>query len=537
MPFTRYRSIIPDWEAFESTRYIPEPITIRVRRGKISAEELLPRLASQGFGLSAVQGVGDFYRVESGPGSIAQTLEYWMGLFHIQQAVMALPSLALAPRPGERVLDLCAAPGGKTAHMAELMEDRGPLVAVDLKEKRLRALLANIYRLGHSNVLVIAGDGRQLPLSALFDRVLVDAPCSAEGTFRRQEGKVPKRSPSFVTHVTKAQEALLRRGIALTRPGGTILYSTCTFAPEENEAIVNRILQDTAVQVEPIPIELPHSDGLPGWQGTEYHRSLRHAWRVYPHQMNAGGLFMALLRKVEAGAEVPLALADAGESMDTPGPTWAGSTWAGSSWAGSGSTGSDRAESVRGGTGWDEVPAGFPGEDLDSAKSRVARSIEEFESFFAFSPPYGSDPGWLVRRENIWAQTAGEWPLQAWQREDATGRWRVVSLGLRAFRDRGTGGEGVATPSSVFLSRWGRYLGPGRQIPLSNASLRSLLDKQSLRSPGLSPGAVALLWNGMVLGRGIVRVSGELVSEIASAQRDRLRAILAIERASDPAGR
>jgi hypothetical protein len=216
---------------------------------------------------------------------------------------------------------------------------------------------------------------------------------------------------------------------------------------------------------------------------------------------------MALLRKVEAGAEVPLALADAGESMDTPGPTWAGSTWAGSSWAGSGSTGSDRAESVRGGTGWDEVPAGFPGEDLDSAKSRVARSIEEFESFFAFSPPYGSDPGWLVRRENIWAQTAGEWPLQAWQREDATGRWRVVSLGLRAFRDRGTGGEGVATPSSVFLSRWGRYLGPGRQIPLSNASLRSLLDKQSLRSPGLSPGAVALLWNGMVLGRGIVRVS------------------------------
>jgi len=512
MPFARYRSIIPEWEAFEASRYVPEPVTIRVRRGKISSEELLPRLMRQGFHLTEVPGVPDFFRVESGPGSIAQTLEYWLGYFHIQQAVMALPSLALSPRPGERVLDLCAAPGGKTAHMAELMEDRGPLVAVDPKEKRLRALLANIYRLGHSNVLVIASDGRQVSLSAQFDRVLVDAPCSAEGTFRRQEGKVPKRSPSFVAHITRAQEALLRRGIALTRPGGSILYSTCTFAPEENEAIVSRVLEDSRVAIEPIPLDLPHSPGLIEWQGERFHHTLEHAWRIYPHQMNAGGLFMVLLRKLpeEAGEQL--------RNYSTIGPV------------------SGRLDQITPShtdhpvddprnTGWEPVPQAFPGEELSAAQQRVADTLIELESFFGFPSLAGQGIGWMVRNENVWAQTAGEWPIPGWEIDQDASRWRVVSMGLRAFRDRGSGEAPAATPSSFFLSRWGHHLGPARQIHLSVGDLRELLEVRTLPTE-VAPGAVVLLWDGAILGRGMVRVGGELVSEIPRAQRARLRSIL-----------
>jgi hypothetical protein len=378
--------------------------------------------------------------------------------------------------------------------MAELMEDRGPLVAVDPKEKRLRALLANIYRLGHSNVLVIAGDGRQVSLSAQFDRVLVDAPCSAEGTFRRQEGKVPKRSPSFVAHITKAQEALLRRGIALTRPGGSILYSTCTFAPEENEAIVNRVLQDTPVQIEAIPLELAHSPGLLEWQGVEYHPSLELAWRVYPHQLNAGGLFMVLLRK----------LPDEGGASE-------------------GETTGQLATS----SGWHPVPRAFPGDDLVSADARVERTLYELESFFGFRSHLDLGIGWMVRRENVWAQTAGEWPMPGWDNDSEANRWRVVSIGLRAFRDRGSGDFQTATPSSSFLSRWGHHLGAHRQIHLTVEDLRALLEVRALPTHGVAPGSVVLLWDGTVLGRGMIRLGGELVSEIATAQRARLWDILA----------
>lgn len=482
MPFTRYRSIIPEWEAFEASRFIPEPMTIRVRSGKISADELLPRLSACGFHLEPVEGIPDFFRVTRGPGSIAQTLEYWLGLFHIQQAVMALPSLALAPLPGERILDLCAAPGGKTAHLAELMEERGPLVAVDPKEKRLRALLANIYRLGYPNVLVIAADGRQLPLSAQFDRVLVDAPCSAEGTFRRQAGKVPKRSPSFVSHITRNQEALLRRAVALTRPGGTILYSTCTFAPEENEAIVDRVLRDSPIAVERISLDLPHSPGLTEWQGRSYSSELREAWRVYPHQLDAGGLFMVRLQKLPA----------------------------------SGTSGS---------SAWGPVPSVFPGEDVTSAAEKIERSLHELESFFHISPERLRALGWMVRNENLWAHTAGEWPLPGWLAEEIP-RWRVVSIGLRAMRDRGSMEGGRATPSTQFVSRWGTEVGADRQYHLSDGELRTLLGGSLQMTEGRVPGAVVLRWQGVVLGRGIVRVGGELVSEIPTAQRARLREIL-----------
>ena len=490
MSFDRYRDIIPDWPAFRSAVSTPERPTLRVRVGTTDREALAARLQDQGFRLLAIEGLADFFRVDDGPDSVAQTLEHWLGLFHVQQAVMAIPSLALSPRPGEAVLDLCAAPGGKTAHLAELMADRGPLVAVDPKEKRLRGLLGNLYRLGHPNVLVVAADGRTLPEGASFDRVLVDAPCSAEGNVRRQGGRSPNRTPGFVRHVTSLQETLLRRGIRLTRPGGLAVYSTCTFAPEENEAVLDRVIRSEPVRIEKIPLSLPHDPGLDEWDGSTFHPDVRKAWRVYPHHLDSGGLFVARLRRLsdEGGAVPPLE-----ETPSAPLP------------------------------GWSPVPAAFPGESEADADARLRNARSELRDRYGLPASLLDSLGWIVRKENIWAHTAGHWPVDAWSEPGREGRWRVVSLGIRALR---RGAHGHETPSSHFLSRWGDALAPERRVELPPEALRRLLDGEHLPAGDLPTGPVALVWEGIVVGRGMVGRRG-LSHEIARAYAERLRTILA----------
>lgn len=479
----RYREVVSDWDAFVEASHAPEPVTLRVRAGLADPDELRANLEARGFRLEPVPGLDRTLSLKGGPGSVAQTLEHWLGLFHVQQAVMALPSLALGAGAGERILDLCAAPGGKTVHLAELMEDRGCLVAVDPKEKRLRGLLSNVFRLGHPNVLVIAADGRSLPGGAAFDRVLVDAPCSAEGNYRRQKGRLPPRTRAFERYVTGLQEALLRRGIELTRPGGTIVYSTCTFAPEENEAVVSRVLREAPVRIEPIALGLPHEPGLEAWDGTSFPADLRHAWRVYPHHLDSGGMFMVRLRR----------LAD---------------------------DGSEAEPAARAPRGWEEVPAAFPGEDESAARARIAHGIHVLERTFGFRSDSAEPIGWMVRGDNIWAHTAGEWPLDAWA---ATGGWRVVSLGLRALRG---GAQGVETPSNPFVTRFGDRFGPsGRTLELAPGDLRALLESPPLPVGDVSRGHVILRFRGRALGRGMVREEG-LRSEIPKAQAVRLLAVL-----------
>jgi len=525
-PLERYRPIIPDWEAFSATIGTPEPTSFRVRTGTIPADRLLGALEARGFRCAPVDGIPDFFRVDQGPGSVAQTVEHWLGLLHVQQSVMGLPALALDPRPGERILDLCAAPGGKTVHLAELMEDRGPLVAVDPKEKRIRGLLANVYRLGHPNVLVIAADGRRLPTVARFDRVLVDAPCSAEGTLRKQRGRLMERDEGFVTYVTSLQEALLRRAVALTRPGGLIVYSTCTFAPEENEAIVDRVLRDSPVRLETIPLTAPHAPGLDTWKDRPFHPDMPKAWRVYPHHLDSGGLFMARLRRLPEEGE-----GTEGGRPDAEGPPddGIGAVDSGSDEGGTGG----RAGEVE---GWSPIPLAFPGHPAEDAEERIRSARMELETRFGIPRDVLDGLGWMVRTENMWVHTAGSWPVPGWQ--DAPGedgsRWRVVSLGLRALRRTVDGRE---TPSNSFLSRWGHHLDPERRLELSDEELLRLLGSGE-PLPGPFPrGPVALVREGRVLGRGMVGRHG-LVSEIPRATASRLRVVLAghaVPDANDPA--
>jgi NOL1/NOP2/sun family putative RNA methylase len=487
----RYLDIVPDREAFLASNLSPEPQNLRIRGGRVSPEAIDASLAAQGFELAPVPGLPSLRKVVSAPHSPAQTLEHWLGHIHVQQAVMALPSLALDPRPGERVLDLCAAPGGKTSHLADLMEDRGCLVAVDPKEKRLRGLMANLFRLGHTNTLVVASDGRELPSGALFDRVLVDAPCSAEGNFRRQKGRLPRHRPTFSAYVTHLQESLLRSAIRLTRPGGTLVYSTCTWAPEENERVLARVLADCPVELEPIPLTLPHAPGLTEWNGERFPDAMVHSWRLYPEHLDSGGAFVARLRRLDDGTSTSSA---------------------------------DRS------TGWSAVPPVFPGEPLDDARARIAEAEAVLATRFDFDGDHhGHQVGWMVRNENIWAETAGEWPVEGWKQH---GGWRVVSMGLRAFRQ---GSDGRETPSNGFLSRFASSLRRG-VVEVSDAELAAILSGVRAGAGATEanpPGPVAVRWRGNVLGRAMLGQAG-LDLQIPRSQALRLEALLGLQRTETP---
>ncbi len=229
------------------------------------------------------------------------------GHLYIQNAASLLPVLALDPRPGERVLDLCAAPGSKTLQIWAAMEKRGWLSAVEAVRPRFHRLRANLARHGAEAVHTYLKDGawvwRQVPES--FDRVLLDAPCSSEGQFQLQRPESHRYwSPRKIREMARKQRRLILSAFQCLRPGGVMVYSTCTLAPEENEAVVDHLLRrfPEAAKVEAVDLGLPQArSGITHWQGHDYHPSLEQALRIVPDEVMEG-FFLCRIRKTAATA-------------------------------------------------------------------------------------------------------------------------------------------------------------------------------------------------------------------------------------------
>jgi NOL1/NOP2/fmu family ribosome biogenesis protein/precorrin-6B methylase 2 len=225
------------------------------------------------------------------------------------------PAELLAPHPDEKVLDLAAAPGGKTTHLAALMKGEGLLVANEIKDKRVGHLAQNVERWGAGNVVITNETPERLAdhFGPIFDRVLVDAPCSGEGMFRKDMGARADWSEEMVAGCAVRQKNILNVAAKLVKPGGYLLYSTCTFAPEEDEAVINGLVNKEADKNGFEVIELPQFEGFmpgkPEWlvqaQGQETLRQqLAGAVRLFPHRIEGEGHFACLLRrKADAGAE------------------------------------------------------------------------------------------------------------------------------------------------------------------------------------------------------------------------------------------
>lgn len=494
MDLDRYRAFIPEWPRFVEASERPEPTVFRTRTGRVDPDELREALAHKGFSLSPLEGLPGFFQVDEEPYPVTFTLEHWLGLLYVQQASTGVAAPALDPRPGERVLDLCSAPGGKTTHLADLMEDRGCLVASDVSESRMRGLLGNVYKLGHPNVLVVAGDGREFPDGALFDRVLVDAPCSGEGTLRRRSGQPPEQSASFMGYVTRAQEDLLRKAVRLTRPGGKVLYVTCTFSPEENEAVVDRVLADEPVELEPLELPVPHARGLTSFEGERFDPRLEGAARVYPHHFDSGGLFLARLRRLDGGAS----------GQGVPAPAGGGGPEA----------------------GWSPVPPVFPGDDLaaEEAEAMWEKAVTDLRERYDVDSGALEGLDWTIRGGRIWLNRCGEWPLDAW----AEGGWRPIALGFRALE---FDTQGRPRPTNGLL----QWLGPSIRagvVDVDTEALRTLLAREPLPAPEDLRGPVALRYRGRVVGRGMATRRG-LLTEIPKARARDLGRVLEREWGGD----
>lgn len=223
----------------------------------------------------------------------------------LQSASSFLPVLALDPQVGERVLDLASAPGGKTTYIAQVMKNTGCIFANDLKEERLKALKFNLYRLGITNTVVTCRDGRKYPLifPGSFDRVLLDAPCTGLGIISKDYSIKANRVLIDIYKNSHIQKQLILAAIDCARVGGTIVYSTCSVSPLENEEVVNYAFKKRHVKIVDTGVDVGE-EGLIKFVEKRYHVDLRKTRRIYPHVHNMDGFYVAKLVKVAKGVKL-----------------------------------------------------------------------------------------------------------------------------------------------------------------------------------------------------------------------------------------
>jgi len=215
-------------------------LTLRINRLKIEPGAFLRQLEQQGIAYTGSSRIAWFVRVKA-LARIGQMELFRTGMFTVQDESAALPTLLLAPRPGERVIDLCAAPGGKTTNIAETMNNEGEVIAVDRHEAKLALIRASCERLGLRNVTLREADSTLLE-AAQADRVLLDAPCSGLGVLAKKPDIKWKRDVTDILKLERIQAALLDNAARLVKPGGVLVYSTCTLEPEENAQAVDAFL-------------------------------------------------------------------------------------------------------------------------------------------------------------------------------------------------------------------------------------------------------------------------------------------------------
>ena len=301
--FSRYQEIIPDFDEFIEHLRTPHQQYFRINNLKVSQDEvpvLLEKLRGKGIVAEPVSTVpGFYYIVNNEEVSLGGALEYSLGLIHSMTLSSALPVIALDPKPGELILDLCAAPGGKTALMSMLTNDMAYIIANDKRIDRLTALSANLKRLGVACAILTRYRGEQFPLGMEFDKVLVDAPCSGEGRYRiGLEGELLYQRGSGRANLPSIQKGLIVRAFDLLKPGGLMVYSTCTINPEENEAVVDYLLRKRQARLLDFEVPLPFEPGLTEWQGKPFHPDMVKTKRFYSHKTRAVGFFVAKLAKV-----------------------------------------------------------------------------------------------------------------------------------------------------------------------------------------------------------------------------------------------
>jgi len=298
-----------DFDSYIEAIEMEPPRSIRCNTLKISPSDLKKRLEAKGWKISQrFKKYPEIMIVENelGPGEMGRSVEHVLGYYYVQEIASMLPVLALKPEKDELVLDLCAAPGSKTTQMASMMNNTGTIIANEVSLGRIKILASNAERCGVTNIVITKQDGSLLcrkldGLGYQFDKILIDAPCSGEGTLRSTPKTARMWNINTVRKLSGVQKGLFFSAFNILKKGGEIVYSTCTHSPEENEGVVSFILEEFKgrVKIEEISLPIKHSKSILRWGEREYLEEVKYSCRIYPHDDNTEGFFIAKFKKIE----------------------------------------------------------------------------------------------------------------------------------------------------------------------------------------------------------------------------------------------
>ncbi|MBW2969876.1 RsmB/NOP family class I SAM-dependent RNA methyltransferase [Candidatus Woesearchaeota archaeon] len=267
------------------------PPTIRINTLKTTAKELIPRLEKHGIKLTKITYTKNGYVAES-KFSLGAITEYLLGYYYLQEAAAQIPVEVLDPKPTETILDCCAAPGGKTTQIAAHMKNQGTIIAYELKPHRIPSLLMNLERCGVKNTNAFLGNFASAKQQ--FDKILLDAPCS--GNYLLEQGWFEKRTPEDIQKSSDIQKRLLQDAVGLLKPGGTLVYCTCSLEPEENEMNVQWALEKLPVRLEKVNLEIG-DEGATEVFGKKLNPEIKKCKRFWPHKTKTEGFFIAKMVK------------------------------------------------------------------------------------------------------------------------------------------------------------------------------------------------------------------------------------------------
>ena len=304
----RYREIFESWsEVKELLKGFERPLSPSIRCNRIKVENctyLARRLELMGFKLRSIEWCDDCFTVEEGrkAPSLGSLHEFLLGMYYLYRGLASLiPPLLINPNPSDVILDMAAAPGGKTTHMAQIMNNQGVILATDVSRSRMRALRSNIERLGITNTVLLRIDGRLVPeiYENFFTKVLLDAPCSGEGLIAIDRSRKRKTSLRKLLEFRRLQIEMLNSALEAVAPGGLVLYTTCSIAPEENELVIADVLTKRKdVNVLKLKPPIGSRQGITHYFELELPKELTKCVRLFPHISGTEGFFMCLLRRI-----------------------------------------------------------------------------------------------------------------------------------------------------------------------------------------------------------------------------------------------
>ena len=284
-----------EFRDFLESYQAPRQYGLRINTKKISPEKFMEISPFQLTSIPWVEN-GFFYSSEDRP---SRHPYYQAGLYYLQEPSAMTPASRLPIYPGELVLDLCAAPGGKATELGSRLQGQGLLVANDISASRAKALMRNLELWGIDNSLVTTETPKRLAevFPEYFHKILIDAPCSGEGMFRKEPDVAKTWDPSRPEYFSSLQKEIVSRGISMLRPGGMMLYSTCTFSPQENEGVISYILENfPQMKLLDIPGYEGFSKGRPQWGNHD--PRLEKCVRIFPHHMAGEGISWRFSRKM-----------------------------------------------------------------------------------------------------------------------------------------------------------------------------------------------------------------------------------------------